>query len=176
MTRPVTKGSTATTRKRSATKSLRQPDTWRHTNVGRLLNNAIRRFETRVFELLAEAGHSEARLPHLNLTRNLDVSGTRITELANRAEISKQAMGELLVICEDLGLVKRAPDPTDARAKIVKFTKHGLRWLDAFKAALHQAEQEMRDELGAPCVDRLKTALTSYAGSYDALDHESATS
>lgn len=144
-------------------------DAWRHANIGRLLNNAVRRFESRVFELLSGAGRPEARLTHLNLTRNLDVAGTRITELACRAEMTKQAMGELVVQCEDLGLVRRESDPTDARAKIVKFTSSGLEWLAAFKSALERAEREMRRELGTLCVDGLAAALTSYAADYDPL-------
>lgn len=144
-------------------------DAWRHGNIGRLLNNAVRRFESRVFELLSGAGHSEARLTHLNLTRNLDVGGTRITELARRAEMTKQAMGELVVQCEALGLVYRESDPTDARAKIVKFTPSGLKWLAAFRSALQQAEREMRQELGTLCVDGLSAALKTYAADYDAL-------
>src|SRR5262249_29839575 len=60
-------------------------DGWRHDNIGRLLNNAVRRFEDRVLELMAEAGYADARISHLNLTRNLDRDGTRLTELAARA-------------------------------------------------------------------------------------------
>lgn len=158
---------------RSLTKVNRDHDTasdaWRHANIGRLLNNAVRRFESRVFELLSGSGRSEVRLTHLNLTRNLDVQGTRITELARRAEMTKQAMGELVVQCEGLGLVYREPDPTDARAKIVKFTSSGLGWLEAFKSALEQAEREMRQALGTLCVDGLAAALKSYAADYDVL-------
>jgi DNA-binding MarR family transcriptional regulator len=145
-------------------------DEWRHTNVGRLLNNAVRRFETRVFELLAEAGHTEARLSHLNLTRNLDAGGTRMIELARRAGVTKQAIGELIVQCEELGLVKRASDPTDGRAKLVKFTERGLEWLAAFGNALKQAEHEMQKELGILRVDGLKVALKAYADAFDPLD------
>jgi DNA-binding MarR family transcriptional regulator len=145
-------------------------DEWRHTNVGRLLNNAVRRFETRVFALLAEAGHTEARLSHLHLTRNLDAAGTRITELGRRAGVTKQAVAELIVQCEELGLVKRVSDPTDARAKLVKFTKRGLEWLAAFKAAVEQAEHEMQVELGILRMDGLKAALKTYSDVFDTLD------
>lgn len=154
------------------TKKSRATDEWRHTNIGRLLNNALRHFEARVFELLAEAGHTEARLTHLNLTRSLDASGTRMTELARRAGVTKQAIGELIVECEELGLIKRTADPTDARAKIVKFTERGCEWLEAFHDALEQAEAEMQRALGTLRVDGLKAALKAYADSYDALEHD----
>src|SRR5215831_6661753 len=86
---------------------------WRHANIGRLLNNAVRRFEARVLELMSARGHVETRIAHVSLTRNLDVEGTRLTELARRASMSKQAMGELVDQCMELGLVGRIADPSD---------------------------------------------------------------
>jgi len=130
-------------------KRTKQGTAWRHGNIGRLLNNAIRRFEARVLELMSEAGHGQTRIAHVSLTRNLDVSGTRLTEIARRASMTKQAMGELVDQCEALGLVSRRPDPSDKRARIVTFTPRGLKWLDAFRAAVDMAEDEMRRELGA---------------------------
>jgi DNA-binding MarR family transcriptional regulator len=144
-------------------------EAWRHSNVGRLLNNAVNRFDNRVLELMMEAGHGGARYSHLNLTRNLDVWGTRTTELARRAGMTKQAMGEIVEQCEKLGLVGRCPDPTDARAKIVVFTDAGLEWLDAFRSALEKAEQEMRAEVGYLRVDAIASALAIYGASYDSL-------
>lgn len=146
-----------------------ESDAWRHSSIGRLLHNAISRFDARVFKLLAETGHSKIRQPHFNLTRNLDLSGTRITELARRAEMTKQAMSELVVRCEKLGLVKRMTDPEDARVKIVTFTTLGLEWLETLKNALQTAENEMRSELGTLCVDGLAAALKSYGEGYDPL-------
>lgn len=118
---------------------------------------------------MAQAGHDEARYSHLNLTRNLDVWGTRTTTLAKRAGMTKQAMGEIVQQCEKLGLVGRRPDPTDARAKIVVFTDAGLEWLKAFRNALEQAEQEMRAEVGYLRVDAIASALAVYGASYDPL-------
>ena len=108
---------------------------WRHANIGRLLNNAVRRFEARVLELMTASGHVETRITHVSPTWNLDVEGTRLTELARRASMSKQAMGELVDQCVDLGLVDRIADPSDGRARIVMFTSAGLAWLEAFRRA-----------------------------------------
>lgn len=135
---------------------------WRRTNVGRLLNNALTQFEDRVVELLAEAGQSEVRVSHIGLTRSLDVRGTRVTELARRANMTKQGMSELIGQCEAIGLVQRTVDPEDRRAKIVRFTDRGLEWLAAFEAAVNQAELEMRSSLGTLCVDGLCGALSAY--------------
>ena len=92
---------------------------WRHANIGRLLNNAVRRFEARVLELMSASGHVDTRIAHVGLTRNLDVEGTRLTELARRASMSKQAMGELVDQCVELGLVDRVADPGDRDRKSV---------------------------------------------------------
>jgi DNA-binding MarR family transcriptional regulator len=147
---------------------------WRHQNIGRLLNNALNRFETRVLEILAENGHKEVRYSHINLTRNLDITGTITTELARRAGMTKQAMGEIVEQCEQIGLVERVRDKRDARAKIVKFTKAGLEWLEAFRIALTKAEREMRDELGYLRTDAIASALQAYGRNFDQLGSESA--
>lgn len=137
--------------------------------MGRILTNALLRFEHRVLALLEEAGHREVRLSQLNLTRNLDLAGTRVTELAKRAGISKQAMSEIVLQCETAGLVFRSPDALDARAKIVAFTPAGREWLAAFRAALDTAEQEMRAELGYLAVNAIAAALTRYGHDFDQL-------
>jgi DNA-binding MarR family transcriptional regulator len=142
---------------------------WRHANIGRFLNNAVRRFEARVLEVMSERGHAEARLAHVNLFRNLDVEGTRLTELARRASMSKQAMGELVDQCTELGLVGRIPDPDDGRARIVRFTRAGLTWLNAFRDAVDVAEREMRAELGKATMDIILKGLAAYGASFDTL-------
>lgn len=142
---------------------------WRHANIGRLLNNAVRRFEARVLELMRDSGHTETRIAQVNLTRNLDVEGTRLTELARRASMSKQAMGELVDQCTALGLVTRAVDPNDGRARIITFTPAGLAWLEAFRAAVDIAEREMGAELGREAMEVILRSLAAYGHRFDTL-------
>ncbi|MGC2779915.1 MAG: MarR family transcriptional regulator [Bradyrhizobium sp.] len=154
---------------RKAPPAGRTGTAWRHANIGRLLNNAVRRFESRVLELMATSGHGETRIAHVGLTRNLDVEGTRLTELARRASMSKQAMGELVDQCSELGLVAREADPRDRRARLVRFTPAGLRWLEAFRDAVDVAEREMRAELGKAAMDAIVQGLSAYGARFDAL-------
>jgi DNA-binding MarR family transcriptional regulator len=144
-------------------------DRWRHDNVGRLLNNAVSRFESRVLELMSQSGHPEARISHISLTRNLDLEGTRVSELARRAGMTKQAMGELVSQCAALGLVVTSVDSSDKRARVVQFTPDGSRWLEAFRQAVDRAEREMRDEVGAMAMDVLRGALALYGAGFDTL-------
>lgn len=144
-------------------------EAWRHHNMGRILHNALTRFEARILEILGENGHDQVRSSHVSLTRNLDMAGTITTELARRAGMTKQAMGEIVEQCEQLGLVERIRDKRDARAKIVRFTKAGLDWLEAFRIAVTKAEQEMRNELGYLRTDAIASALEAYGHNFDQL-------
>jgi DNA-binding MarR family transcriptional regulator len=118
---------------------------------------------------MAQAGYTDARISHINLTRNLDRDGTRLTELASRAGMTKQAMGELVDQCVDIGLVERITDPTDKRAKIVQFTRTGFEWLDAFRNAVDQAEDEMRSAVGSVRHNWIRNALKLYGSDHDTL-------
>ncbi|BFG80580.1 winged helix DNA-binding protein [Paraburkholderia terrae] len=136
---------------------------WRISNIGRLLNGAVHRFEASILDKMAAAGHSECTLSHINVTRNLDIEGTRAVELARRASMTKQSLGELITQLEALGIVKREQDPTDGRAKVVLFTEAGRNWLEQFHTALEQTEAELESELGPALYKALKRGLQKYA-------------
>jgi len=150
-------------------------DGWRLTHLGRLLGHAMRRFDERVLNLMAHnievplalsnlAARSQFSAAHVHVTRHLDLQGTRLTELAQKAGMSKQAMGDLVDQCEAWGLVTRDPDPRDARARLVQFTPTGLLWLQAFKEAVAQAEREFRQEVGQDVATVVAIGLEAYAG------------
>ena len=148
---------------------------WRLTHFGRLLGHAMRRFDARVLDLMAHnvdvplalsnlAARAQVSAAHIHITRHLELKGTRLTDLAERAGMSKQAMGDLVDQCEAWGLVTREPDARDARARIVRFTPTGLLWLAAFKDAVAQAEKEFRAEVGQDVATVVKIGLEAYAG------------
>lgn len=150
-------------------------DGWRLTHLGRLLGHAARRFDERVLHLMAHnvdvplalsnlAARSQVSAAHVQITRHLALEGSRLTELAERAGVTKQAMGDLVDQCEAWGLVTRAPDPRDGRARIVKFTPTGLAWLQAFREAVTQAEAEFRAEVGTEVATVVAIGLEAYAG------------
>ena len=141
---------------------MKLTNSWRRNNIGRRLNEAVRLFEARIVENLRLNGHNELSVAHINLTRNLDEDGTRLTELARRASMTKQSMSELVDQVERTGLIEKKRDPTDGRAKLVCFTDKGLIWLEAFHRSLEVAETEMREELGAAMVDLMVEVLTKY--------------
>ncbi|HYQ82372.1 MAG TPA: helix-turn-helix domain-containing protein, partial [Anaeromyxobacteraceae bacterium] len=75
--------------------------------MGTLLLVAYRRFEAELFAALHRAGHVELRPKHGRVLANVDRGGTRATELAARAGMTKPAMGELVDELQALGYVRR---------------------------------------------------------------------
>ena len=150
-------------------------DAWRLTHLGRLLGHAMRRFDERVLQLMAHnvevplalsnlAARSQVSAAHIHITRHLALEGSRLTDLARNAGMSKQAMGDLVDQCEAWGLVAREPDQRDARSRVVRFTPTGLAWLQAFRDAVAQAEAEFRTEVGHDVATVVTIGLEAYAG------------
>jgi DNA-binding MarR family transcriptional regulator len=149
-------------------------DGWRQTHLGRLLGLSMRRFDTRVLHLMANnvdvplalsnlAARGQVSAAHIHITRHLALEGSRLTDLAELAGMSKQAMGKLVDQCEAWGLVTRVADARDARAKVVQFTPDGLAWLNAFQQAVTQAEAELRQAVGAEIATVIAIGLEAYA-------------
>lgn len=149
-------------------------DDWRQTHLGRLMGHALRRFDARVLQLMARdvqvplalsnlAAREQVGAAHVHITRHLSLAGDRLTDLAERAGMTKQAMASLVDQCEAWGLVTREADPHDARARRVCFTPTGLAWLEAFRAAVAQAEAEFRAEVGAEVATVVALGLEAYA-------------
>ena len=152
-------------------------DSWRLTHLGRLLGHAARRFDERVLELMAHnvdvplalanlAARAQVTAAHVHITRHVALEGSRLTDLAQKAGMTKQAMGDLVDQCEAWGLVTREADARDARARLVKFTPTGLAWLQAFKRAVAQAEAEFRAEVGEEVATVVSIGLEAYAGAW----------
>lgn len=148
---------------------------WRLTHLGRLLGHALRRFDARVLQLMASdvavplalsnlAARDQIGAAHIHITRHLAVEGSRLTDLAASAGMSKQAMGDLVTQCEAWGLVTREADPYDKRARRVVFSASGLLWLDAFRRAVDRTEREFRDAVGDQVATVVALGLEAYSG------------
>jgi DNA-binding MarR family transcriptional regulator len=151
------------------------PDTWRQSHPGHWLRLALERFDARVMALVAQhpgvplglsnlAARGQVGAAHLHITRHLSLHGARLTELAQCAGMSKQAMGTLVNQCEAWGMVRREPDPADTRARRIVFTPTGLAWLGAYRDAVTQTEAEMRASIGDAVATVVALGLEAYSG------------
>lgn len=154
---------------------MSDPDGWRLAHTGHWLRLALERFDGRVMEIMAchtgvplalsnLAARGQVGAAHIHLTRHLATHGSRLTDLARRAGMTKQAMGALVNQCEAWGMVQREPDPADARARQVRFTTTGLAWLGAYQDAVAQAEAELRQAVGDEVATVITLGLEAYCG------------
>jgi DNA-binding MarR family transcriptional regulator len=142
--------------------SSRLPDTparRRPENLGVLLREPYRVENERLHKRFAERGHPEIRTPHGNVFPYLDDDGTRVSVLAERAEITKQSMAELVAHLERHGYVERVPDPDDGRAKLVRATRKGNELYAIAREFVAEVEAGWTRRLGATKMRRLRELL-----------------
>jgi DNA-binding MarR family transcriptional regulator len=118
-------------------------------DLARLLLEARRSLASDLDADLAERGFPDLRPGHAALFLSIDRrSGSRVTELAEEARLSKQGMMALVDDLEGLGYVRRVADPTDARAKLVRLTARGRRAAAECRRAITAVDQRTRRQLG----------------------------
>jgi DNA-binding MarR family transcriptional regulator len=85
---------------------------------------------------------------HSAVFAQIDLEGSRLTDLARRSNITPQAMGELVDELEQLGYVRRKPDPSDRRAKLIVLTSRGRAAIEAAKQTIGDLEARIDEVLG----------------------------
>jgi len=108
---------------------------------------------------LADEGFEGIRYVHGSVFRNIDAEGARLTTLAERAGLTKQAISELVDELEDHGYLERVVDTADRRAKIIRLTDQGRTAQAAAGRILAGLEQRWARLLGRDQVTMLRHAL-----------------
>jgi DNA-binding MarR family transcriptional regulator len=134
-------------------------DLFRKHNIGQHLLEVAKDFQKRALEAFVARGHAGLQPAHQAVLTHLRVSGTRLTELAQRASMSKQAMGQLVDEVERLGYVERISDPTDGRAKIVRFTPAGLELIEHGTDIATSVQRDYAKLIGKQKLDLLREIL-----------------
>jgi DNA-binding MarR family transcriptional regulator len=117
-------------------------------NIGILLRRPFQSIVDAVDERLAESGHRAIRPAHGNVFQFIEPEGTRVSVLAERAQMTKQSMAELVAHLERHGYVERIPDPTDRRAKLTRLTDKGRAAVPIALAAIDDTAAKWRRQLG----------------------------
>lgn len=125
----------------------------------RALRRAHKAVEARLMRDLHEAGFKELRRGHLTVLRHLDLEGRRTTDLARAADISRQAVSQLVADLEELGIVEQTTDPADGRARIVRYTARGIEGYEAGVDSFEAIRRELGDALSVDSVEHLMTEL-----------------
>src|SRR5689334_20986422 len=132
-------------------------------NLGILLRIPYHQVVERVSSGLAEAGFDDLRPAHTAVFQHIAAGGSRLTDLAERAQITKQSMGYLVDYLEERGYLERRPDPTDRRAALVCLTDRGWQEVGAALAIIAALEEEWARALGRQRMRQLRELLAELA-------------
>ncbi len=129
-----------------------------------------RYMEDRIFRTLQQAGFDDWTLAQCRVFQRIDPDGSRLTDLADQAQMSKQSAGVLVDQLERLGYVRRVPDPTDGRARLIVIEQHGRRAAELAIATSAEILAEWKAYLGTrnftllhQILDQLREITDPYA-------------
>jgi DNA-binding MarR family transcriptional regulator len=128
-------------------------------NTGLLLFLPYRAMEQRVLAAAAAAGFDDVTLAQARVFQRIAPGGSRLTDLAEQSQITKQSAGFLVDQLERAGYVERVPDPTDARARLVRIARRGAAVLPVAAAAVAEVEAEWVEHVGVRRMDELRETL-----------------
>jgi DNA-binding MarR family transcriptional regulator len=126
--------------------------------------------EDRIFRALQDAGFDDWTLAQCRVFQRIDPAGSRLTDLADQAQMSKQSAGVLVDQLERFGYVRRVPDPADGRARLIVIEQRGLRAVEVAAATRDQIFSEWQAYLGTrnftllhQILDQLREITDPYA-------------
>ncbi len=133
-------------------------------NLPRLLREFSRDFERRIWEQLASRGYPDIRPSHGQVFANLGLGAVRVTELAERARVTQQAMGKMLRELERMGYVTREVDDADRRAREIRLTDKGIELARECLEVVEELREDYARRIGAKRLDQLEARLREAVG------------
>lgn len=134
-----------------------------------LLQQAKDRVLEQLHERLEGDGFGGIRFRHGSVFRFIDEAGSRLTDMAERSGLSKQAVGETIAELHGGGYVEGVPDPGDGRVKIIRLTQRGIEAKAAATRILKDVEDSWARLLGEDRVATLRQTLEDIASLQDFL-------
>ncbi len=117
-----------------------------------------RAMDERVRQAMRDAGY-DVTVAQARLAQRIAEEGTRLTELADRAGVTKQTASLLVAALEREGLVERVPDPADGRARLIQLSSRGRQAAQRAMEVVIGVEGEWTAHLGPELTERLREAL-----------------
>lgn len=131
-----------------------------YADLGILLFVANRSLEQRAYDAVVAAGSTDITLAQARVAMRIGPGGTRISELAEQARVTKQTAGFLVEQLEAAGYVEKVPDPTDGRARLVRLTSRAHRMVPIANREVEQALTEWAEHVGPQRMQQLYEVLS----------------
>jgi DNA-binding MarR family transcriptional regulator len=131
----------------------------REQGLRRLLIGATRSLNGHIGAELAKRGFKNTRPGHSMLLANLDLAGNSVTEVADRANISKQSMARLAIELEEMKLITRRASEEDRRTLVLCFTTRGRALVAETIDVLDRLERDLSGEMGPDVMATMKRGL-----------------
>lgn len=148
--------STAASRRATAARRRDRPDP----NVAILLREPFLAFIAELLRRLHDAGYDDLRVSHLVVFQHIDPAGSRITDLAAKAQMTKPSMAYLVEYLEQAGYMERLPDPSDGRARLIQLTARGWQQVEDALDIIADMEAELAAALRPGQMVTLRRLLT----------------
>ncbi len=139
-------------------------------DLGTLLFIPYRYTEDRIFRALQDAGFDDWTLAQCRVFQRVAPDGSRLTDLAEQAQMTKQSVGVMVDQLERLGYVRRVADPTDGRARLIVIEERGRRAVEVARVTADEIFSEWKTYLGTrnftllhQILDQLREITDPYA-------------
>jgi len=127
-------------------------------DLATLMYVSYRAMDERVLRAMREAGY-DVTAAQSRLAQRIADEGSRLTELAERAQVTKQTASLLVAALEREGIVERVPDPDDGRARLIRLSARGREAAQHAGQVVEAVEREWDEHLGPELAARLREAL-----------------
>lgn len=134
-------------------------DSGQRRELGILLFVANRELERRAHDAVVAAGITDITVAQARVAARIGSDGSRVSDLAEQARVTKQTASFLVEQLEAAGYVERVPDPTDRRARLVRLTSRARRVAQVADAEVEQVLTEWADHVGENRLRQMQETL-----------------
>lgn len=127
-------------------------------DLATLMFISYRAMDDRVVRAMREAGY-DITVAQARLAQRIADGGSRLTDLAESAQVTKQTASLLVAALEREGIVERVPDPDDGRARLIRFTDRGRAASQRALEVVMGVEREWTEHLGPELAGQLREGL-----------------
>jgi DNA-binding MarR family transcriptional regulator len=135
-------------------------------SLGRQLYGLYRIYASLVLQDLHAQGFTDIRPVHTDMLRAVDLEGTRLTDVATRCNIAKQAAGQLAKELVALGYVTLTTNPRDTRVRNVVFTDRGTDLIEHMGNIFAHVDGRLAEMIGNDAFYRFRHSLDAMVSGY----------